>query len=42
MPQANQLYVRRDDVNVSAKDLLDISGLNGAVSGRGGGKGGVG
>ncbi len=32
MPQPNQLYVRREDVHVTAADLLNIRGLKGGVS----------
>ncbi len=32
MPQPNQLYVRREDVHVTAADLLNISGIRGGVS----------
>lgn len=32
MPGANQLHVRRDDVAVSAADLLSTEGLGGAFT----------
>eukprot|EP00798_Chlamydomonas_sp_ICE-L_P024423 gene24423-10022_t len=35
MPQPNQLFVRREDVHVSAADLLSVRGLKGAVTEQG-------
>jgi malate synthase len=32
MPQPNQLHVRREDVNVTGADLLNVRGLSGAVT----------
>ncbi|KAJ3315544.1 hypothetical protein HDU76_002149, partial [Blyttiomyces sp. JEL0837] len=35
MPQPNQLFVRREDVNVTANDLLSTNGVKGAVTEKG-------
>lgn len=35
MPQANQLHVRRDDVNVTAADLVNVKGLGGRITEKG-------
>ncbi len=32
MPQPNQLFVRRDDVNVKASDLLSTNGIKGKIT----------
>jgi len=32
MPQPNQLFVRREDVHVTAQDLLSLRGLTGAIT----------
>jgi hypothetical protein len=32
MPQPNQLHVRREDVNVTAADLLNVRGLSGGIT----------
>lgn len=35
MPQPNQLYIRREDVVVTAQDLLSLKGVAGAVTEKG-------
>ncbi|RKO94190.1 malate synthase [Blyttiomyces helicus] len=35
MPQPNQLYVRREDVRVTASDLISTAGLKGAITDKG-------
>jgi hypothetical protein len=37
MPQPNQLFVRREDVVVTGRDLLSMSGVAGGGMGGGGG-----
>ncbi len=32
MPQPNQIHVRRDDVHVTAADLLSLKGMGGAIT----------
>ncbi len=32
MPNPNQIHVRREEVVVSAKDLLSLEGLKGAIT----------
>ena len=35
MPQPNQLFVRREDVHVTAADLLSMQGLNNKITEKG-------
>lgn len=35
MPQPNQLYERREDVNVTAADLLSMKGLSNKITEKG-------